>query len=42
MSYAKDMLDKITTNKEKDGNSLIIEKTRGTYTGTAIGAFLGL
>lgn len=42
MSYAKDMLDKIKTNKDKDGNELILEKTKGTFTGSAIGMGIGL
>ena len=42
MSYASDMLDRIKTNKDKDGNELILEKTKGTFTGSAIGAGVGL
>jgi len=41
-SYGKDMLDKITSNKNKDGNQLILEQTRGALKGSAIGLFLGL
>ena len=41
-SYGKDMLDKIQSNKNKDGNELLLEKTRGTLTGSAVGLFIGL
>lgn len=42
MSYGKNMLDKLKSNKNKDGNELILEQTKGTYIGSAIGLFLGL
>ena len=42
MSYGKDMLDKLKSNKNKDGNELILEQTKGTYIGSAIGLFFGL
>ena len=42
MAYGQDMLDKIKSNKDKDGNELILEKTKGTFTGSAIGAGIGL
>jgi len=42
MAYAQDMLDKLQSNKDKDGNELILEQTKGTFTGSAIGLFLGL
>lgn len=41
-SFGKDMLDKITANKSKDGNDLILEQTKGSLTGAAIGLFLGM
>lgn len=41
-SYGKDMLDKIVSNKNKDGNDIILEQTRGSLKGGAIGLFLGL
>lgn len=42
MSYGKDMLDKLNFNKNRDGNKLILEKTKGTFTGGAIGLIVGL
>jgi hypothetical protein len=42
MTYGKDMLDKLKSNKSKDGNELILEQTRGTFTGSAIGLLVGL
>lgn len=42
MSYGSDMLDKIKSNKSKSGNKVILEKTEGSLTGSAIGLFLGL
>jgi hypothetical protein len=40
--YGQEMLDKLKTNKNKDGNEIIKENTKGTLTGSAIGLFLGL
>lgn len=42
MAFGKDMLDKLKTNKSKDGNKLILEQTKGTFVGSAIGLGLGL
>lgn len=42
MAYGKEMLDRLSSNKGKDGNDLILEQTKGTYIGSAIGLFLGL
>jgi hypothetical protein len=42
MLYGKDMLDKIKSNKNADGNKIILENTKGTLTGSAIGLFVGL
>lgn len=42
MLYGKDMLDKLKSNKNKDGNQILLEQTKGTLTGSAIGLFLGL
>ena len=42
MAYGQDMLDRIKSNKDKDGNELILEKTKGTFTGSLIGAGVGL
>jgi hypothetical protein len=42
MAYGQDMLDKLKSNKDKDGNELILEKTKGTFTGSAIGLGIGL
>jgi uncharacterized protein YcfJ len=42
MAYGKEMLDKLKSNKEKDGNKIILEQTEGTFTGSAIGLFLGM
>jgi hypothetical protein len=42
MAYGQDMLDKLKSNKDKDGNELILEKTKGTFTGSAIGLAIGL
>jgi hypothetical protein len=42
MAYGKEMLDKIMSNKEKDGNKVILDKIQGAYTGAGIGLFLGL
>jgi uncharacterized protein YcfJ len=42
MDYGKNLLDKVQSNKDKDGNKLILEQTEGTFTGSAIGLFLGL
>ena len=42
MIYGKDMLDKIKSNKNADGNKIILENTKGTLTGSAIGLFVGL
>jgi len=42
MAYGKDMLDKLKSNKSKDGNELILEQTKGALKGSAIGLFLGL
>ena len=42
MAYGQDMLDKLKSNKDKDGNELILEKTKGTFTGSAIGMGVGL
>jgi hypothetical protein len=42
MAYGKDLIDKIQSNKSKDGNELILEQTKGTLKGSAIGLFLGL
>lgn len=36
------MLDKIKSNKNADGNKIILENTKGTLTGSAIGLFVGL
>ena len=41
-SFGKDMLDKINSNKTKDGNEIIKEQARGSLNGAAIGLFLGL
>ena len=42
MTYGADMLDRIKSNKNKDGNEIILEQTRGTFTGSAIGLLVGL
>ena len=42
MAYGKEMLDKLVSNKNKDGNKVILEQTKGAYIGSAIGLFLGL
>jgi hypothetical protein len=42
MAYGKEMLDRLSSNKGKDGNDLILEQTKGTYIGSAIGLALGL
>jgi hypothetical protein len=42
MSYGKDMLDKLTSNKTKDASQVIKESTEGTYIGSAIGMGIGL
>lgn len=42
MGYGKDMLDKLKSNKEKNGNEVLLEQTKGTYIGSAIGLALGL
>ena len=42
MTYGQDMLDKLKSNKGKDGNELILEQTKGTFTGSAIGLLVGL
>jgi uncharacterized protein YcfJ len=42
MAYGQEMLDKLKSNKEKDGNKIILEHTEGTLTGTAIGLFIGM
>jgi hypothetical protein len=42
MALGKDMLDKLKTNKNKDGNEVLLEQTKGTYIGSAIGLALGL
>lgn len=42
MIYGKDMLDKLKSNKNADGNKIILENTKGTLTGSAIGLFMGL
>jgi|LakMenEpi03Aug12_release.lakeMendotaPanAssembly.Ray.scaffolds.fasta_scaffold3303856_1 hypothetical protein len=41
-TYAKDMLDKISSNKNTDGNKMLIEKSNGSIVGSGIGLFLGL
>ena len=42
MSYGSNLLDKIKTNKQKDGNEILKEQTEGALVGSAIGLFLGL
>jgi hypothetical protein len=42
MAFGKDMLDKLKTNKKKDGNEVILEQTKGTFIGSGIGLALGL
>jgi hypothetical protein len=42
MSYAKDMLDKLNTNKEKAGKSLLLEEKTGILIGGGIGLGIGL
>ncbi len=42
MAFGKDMLDKLKSNKSKDGNEYLLEQTKGTYIGSAIGLALGL
>jgi hypothetical protein len=42
MIYGKDMLDKIKSNKNSDTNKVILDNTKGTLTGSAIGLFVGL
>jgi len=42
MSYGKDLLDKLKSNKSKSNSQIIDEQTRGTYTGSAIGLLVGL
>lgn len=42
MPLGKEMLDKLKTNKSKDGNQIILEQTKGTFIGSAIGLGLGL
>ena len=41
-TYAKEVLDKLKSNKSKDGNKLLLEETRGSLVGAGIGLFLGL
>lgn len=41
-TYGSDLLDKLKTNKEKDGNEILKEQTEGALVGSAIGLFLGL
>jgi len=40
--YGQQMLDRLKSNKDTNGNELLLEKTRGTFTGSAIGLFIGL
>ena len=42
MLYAKEMLDKLNTNKEKAGKSLNLEKNTGVMIGGGIGLGIGL
>jgi hypothetical protein len=42
MSYGKELLDKLKSNKSKSNSEIIDEQTRGTYTGSAIGLLVGL
>jgi len=42
MAYGKDLLDKLQSNKTKDGDELILEQTRGTFVGAGIGMLVGL
>lgn len=40
--YAKDFLDKMKSDKTKDVDEYMRERTKGNITGTAIGAAVGL
>jgi len=40
--YAKNFLNKVSEDKKKDTNAIINDLTRGTMTGAAIGAGIGL
>jgi outer membrane lipoprotein SlyB len=42
MVNGREMLDRLKSNKTKDGNKIILENTKGTLTGSAIGLFVGL
>lgn len=42
MPYAKDLLNKIAAIKNTDENDLLLDKTKGTLTGTLIGAGIGI
>jgi hypothetical protein len=42
MLYANGMLDKLNTNREKAGKSLILEEKRGIIIGGGIGLGIGL
>jgi hypothetical protein len=41
-NYGQDMLDKIASNKDKNANDIILEQTKGTFKGSAIGLLVGL
>lgn len=41
-NYGQDMLDKITSNKNKSANDIILEQTKGTLKGSGIGLLVGL
>jgi outer membrane lipoprotein SlyB len=41
-NYGQDMLDKRNYNKSKDDNQIILEQTKGTFKGSAIGLLVGL
>ena len=40
--YAKNFINKVSENKGKDANAIINDLTKGTMTGAAIGAGIGL
>jgi hypothetical protein len=40
--YAKNFLNKVSEDKKKDANAIINDLTKGTMTGAAIGAGIGL
>jgi uncharacterized protein YcfJ len=42
MSYGKDLLDKLQSNKNKDKDDLLLEETKGSYLGAGIGMAVGL